>query len=278
MNKTKIPGWLLNAATLLLFIAAFFLAIMAEQSSATNQVFLRLSATAINIFAIATLLQRFVIPRVQLLPGQFIYKTIVYGTALILGILPLQIFYLLSQFQSGAGDSWLSSFGDVIYKLMLLPFGMVEKSALLPSNIILLLTSGIAILLFVLFLGGLLALVDTLWRRERERNNVQALQLHQLHAQMQPHFLFNTLNTIVGTLRQDAEKAEVLLISLSDFYRQILVHNQHQHIALADEKLFLVNYFTLLMARFGKQLSWQIDFSKAMLNQKIPVFYFATTM
>lgn len=95
--------------------------------------------------------------------------------------------------------------------------------------------------------------------REREHNLTQA-QLQALKTQLNPHFLFNTLNAISELVYEDAEEAEKTISKLSELLRLSLKSDQAQEIALCDELEFLRMYVeiqqTLLQERL--KIEWRI--------------------
>jgi LytS/YehU family sensor histidine kinase len=95
--------------------------------------------------------------------------------------------------------------------------------------------------------------------REREHNLTQA-QLQALKTQLNPHFLFNTLNAISELVYENAEEAEQTISKLSELLRLSLKTEQAQEIALCDELEFLRMYVeiqqTLLQERL--KVEWRI--------------------
>ena len=79
-------------------------------------------------------------------------------------------------------------------------------------------------------------------------------QLQNLHAQLQPHFLFNALNTISSVMYDDVPRADRMMSSLSELLRASLRASQAQQIALAEELAVLDRYLELMRARFGDRL------------------------
>jgi two-component system LytT family sensor kinase len=103
------------------------------------------------------------------------------------------------------------------------------------------------------------------WRLERERllalqKHLAESQLAQLKAQLQPHFLFNALNTISALMQVDVERADRLLTQLADLLRSSLTASARQTSALRDEIGLLRLYAAIMCERFTGRvtLEWQI--------------------
>ena len=99
---------------------------------------------------------------------------------------------------------------------------------------------------------------------------VQA-QLAVLQAQLQPHFLFNTLNTIASLIR-DARPGEAtdLVARLGDLQRESLAHGRRHEIALRDEIAFIDAYLDIERARFSDRLVVDIDVPPDTLDARLP--------
>lgn len=104
------------------------------------------------------------------------------------------------------------------------------------------------------------------WQSERERllNVQKALaesQLLRLQAQLQPHFLFNALNTISSLMHVDPERADRLLARLGDLLRASLQVSHRDQTSLRDELQLLELYAQIMEERFADRVSvvWQID-------------------
>jgi LytS/YehU family sensor histidine kinase len=102
------------------------------------------------------------------------------------------------------------------------------------------------------------------------RQKTLELQLSNLQARIQPHFLYNILNTIANLVFVDAKKAEKAIVELSTFYRSILKHVMCNTITLDKEVDIVIRYLYLEKIRFGKRLSYSISFDKECQNVKIP--------
>jgi two-component system sensor histidine kinase LytS len=106
-------------------------------------------------------------------------------------------------------------------------------------------------------LGQLLSTQIELSELDLQRELAVHSELKALQAQINPHFLFNTLNTITSFIRTDPQKARKLLVQFSDFFRKTLEWREG-FITLAQELDYIANYLVLERARFGDQLV--IDF------------------
>jgi len=103
------------------------------------------------------------------------------------------------------------------------------------------------------------------WRLERERllalqKHLAESQLAQLKAQIQPHFLFNALNTISALMQTDVDRADRLLTRLADLLRSSLKASARQTSALRDEIELLRLYAGIMSERFAGRvtLDWRI--------------------
>ncbi len=83
-----------------------------------------------------------------------------------------------------------------------------------------------------------------------ERARTQS-ELAALKAQLDPHFLFNSLNTLGHLIGQDSERAREFCDTLAEVYRYVLDSRKHDLVPLADELAFVRRYHRLLELRFG---------------------------
>jgi len=84
-------------------------------------------------------------------------------------------------------------------------------------------------------------------------------QVDALRMQLHPHFLFNTLNTISGLMREDVEAADLMLAQLSELLRRTLATDRRQEVPLAEEIQWLRAYLAIQQTRFGPRLRVDID-------------------
>jgi len=95
-------------------------------------------------------------------------------------------------------------------------------------------------------------------------------QLHTLQRQMQPHFLFNTLNTISALMHRDVEAADAMIARLSDLLRMSLQRVGVQEVALKEELDFLSKYLEIEQTRFRDRLTVVFDIQADTLHALVP--------
>ena len=100
---------------------------------------------------------------------------------------------------------------------------------------------------------------STLKETEQLKKEYMHSQLLGLKSQMNPHFLFNGLNTLSSLINEDAEKAEEFLDHMSKVYRYLLRNNEEQLVTVATELNFIQSYYFLLKARHKEGLQLHIE-------------------
>ena len=106
-------------------------------------------------------------------------------------------------------------------------------------------------------------------RTERLKNQWQEARLQSLNMQLNPHFLFNTLNTISATMYENVRDADHMLVLLSDMLRRTL-NLTAARIPLSQELTMLSQYIRIMKARFGDQLAVVIQQEKNMADALVP--------
>lgn len=89
--------------------------------------------------------------------------------------------------------------------------------------------------------------------KELKKMNLQ-MQYDSLKVQIQPHFLFNTLNTLIGLMKMDVPRAIHFTEEMAYVYRYLLEANERQLISLAEEMRFTRAYFFMLKTRYSEGL------------------------
>jgi LytS/YehU family sensor histidine kinase len=119
-------------------------------------------------------------------------------------------------------------------------------------------------------LASILSLHLELAEADRERQLAADARLNALRAQINPHFLFNTLNTIASKARTDPEDARRLLLRLGDFFRYS-IRQDGQFADFAQEYFFVRTSVALEQARYGDSLAVRFDVDPQVLSVQVPV-------
>ena len=136
---------------------------------------------------------------------------------------------------------------------------------------------SIKIVLFTgLWLGIIFGLASfTRWRQEREQlltlqKHLAESQLAQLKAQLQPHFLFNALNTISSLMQVDVERADRLLTRLADLLRSSLQATARDMTSLREELKLLEMYAQIMQERFPGRVTLAWNVADDALDVEVP--------
>jgi two-component sensor histidine kinase len=139
---------------------------------------------------------------------------------------------------------------------------------------------GTALLLNIpvywLVVGGLLWQRAAEASRERERRALRLeaqlaeARLGALRAQLQPHFLFNALNTISVLMHEDVGRANRVLVLLSQLLRRALDTSMAGEVALEEEIAFIDAYLEIEKVRFDHRLHYRLDVEPGLLDARVP--------
>lgn len=128
---------------------------------------------------------------------------------------------------------------------------------------------------------GIVTMVAINWhswfeQKETDRRKADAerlardAELYKLRQQLQPHFLFNSLNSINALIGSRPAEARKMVQQLSDFLRGTIRKEETQWVSLQEELQYLQLYLDIEKVRFGNRLSTQIDIEEATLPMKLP--------
>ncbi len=106
---------------------------------------------------------------------------------------------------------------------------------------------------------------------QQKRELLAQVEIKLLQAQVNPHFLFNALNTISAVIRRDPTKARELIQHLSQFFRSNL-KQKVESVSLRDELAHVNAYLTIEKARFTDRLEVDIDIEESLLDKLLPTF------
>lgn len=120
-------------------------------------------------------------------------------------------------------------------------------------------------------LSELLSNQIELYKLNKLAEEVSTAKFKALRAQIEPHFLFNALNTISSFCRTNPLKARELILNLSNYFRKTL-KRQEDFIYLKEEVEFIQSYFSIEKARFGDRLKLFINIPDKIMEVKVPSF------
>jgi two-component sensor histidine kinase len=105
----------------------------------------------------------------------------------------------------------------------------------------------------------------------RLNEQLSKAQLDALRRQIEPHFLFNTLNAIAGLVREKRNDAAVsMIVQLSDFLRRVVEDSNRQQVPLGEELEFAQKYLDIQKVRFGERLQLSVDIPKELFSAQVP--------
>ena len=113
-----------------------------------------------------------------------------------------------------------------------------------------------------------------LQEKERTEEQLRALaaqaELRALKAQINPHFLFNTLNTVAQLIHADPARAEATIERLAEMFRYVLAGSQRGVVSLREELAFVDGYLEIERARFGPRLRVDREIATGILDIPVP--------
>lgn len=115
-----------------------------------------------------------------------------------------------------------------------------------------------AIIGFVVFYGIKWIIKEIRWINELKNERAKAELLH-LKGQVNPHFFFNMLNNLYGLVAKDPNKAQALLLRISDLMRYGIYDGQKDTVMLKEEIDYLKNYIELHKMRYHKPIDVRFD-------------------
>lgn len=127
----------------------------------------------------------------------------------------------------------------------------------------------------LLLVGYLLNFNERLARQQTEtarlNEQLSKAQLNALRRQIEPHFLFNTLNAIAGLVREKRNDAAVAMIAgLSDFLRRVVENSDRQQVPLSEELEFAQKYLDIQKMRFAERLQVSVDVPSELFPAQVP--------
>jgi two-component system LytT family sensor kinase len=107
-------------------------------------------------------------------------------------------------------------------------------------------------------------------REARLIHQVVEAELRALRAQVNPHFLFNSLNTIAALVVPEPAKAEEMTLRLAKIFRHVLIHADQPFSSIEEEISFLRTYLEIEKVRFGERLKIEFDVNESVAQLSVP--------
>ena len=155
-------------------------------------------------------------------------------------------------------------------------YNLLNDSAYELSQFIIF-VSFLNILTFLFFWLALYLLIKITVRMRLERveslqlqAELKESQLNTLKGQLNPHFLFNSLNNIRGLMLEDVYKARDMITRLSEILRYSLNKDNIDTISISEELQMVDNYIALSKIQFEERLQYDSEVKETLLNNKIP--------
>lgn len=98
------------------------------------------------------------------------------------------------------------------------------------------------------------------------------IELQSLQSKINPHFLYNALNSIAILTRYDAGKSEKMALALSDFFKYSLNKEQKEMVPIREELKSVETYLEIEKVRFGDRLNYELDCPENLIDSQIPLF------
>lgn len=185
----------------------------------------------------------------------FLVVAVFGGTSLISGLVWLGVCQFWNYLGLSIGESWAG----------------IELS---PKLSTLMFIGGSVAYLFSIMAHDVLIAFENLRAAERREATAELLardaELQVLRSQINPHFLFNSLNSISALTTIDAAGARSMTIELANFYRQTLALSEKKRITLQEEIKLCQNFLAIEKIRFGKKLQASMDIDETAMACLIP--------
>jgi len=128
---------------------------------------------------------------------------------------------------------------------------------------------------------GCITMISILWYNQQEQKEkdtrktdaeklAKEAELFKLRQQLQPHFLFNSLNSINALIGSRPEEARKMVQQLSDFLRATIKKEETQWVTLQEELQYLQLYLDIEKVRFGNRLATDINIDENTQSMKLP--------
>lgn len=214
-------------------------------------------------------------------PLNYLYAAI-YGLVILEMLTRLNLFIARKvPWDKGPARTWLvqTLAGSLVVLLAVVVVRLLFNLFILPGKLVIFsdesIIAGIALLFLLTFnlaeLGFFLndRYRSSLAEMERYRKENAEYQFEMLKLQLNPHFLFNSLNTLSSLVYENPEKAGEFIRKLSDVYRYVLDNRSRELVSLAEEMAFIRSFTYLLGLRFQGMIEFIFKVDDDALRKKI---------
>jgi sensor histidine kinase YesM len=168
------------------------------------------------------------------------------------------------------GGYYVIDFFGGLFLYLVLDFSLDD--GLIPNPVLKFITSTLfSFLIMTIYESFYLSMQLNKSQIEKEKlfkENISS-QLSGLRSQINPHFLFNSLNTLSSLIHEDPARADQFVTKLSKVYRHVLENNDETIVTLKEELTYLRAYIHLLKERFGDNLVYEENIDSSQLNKYI---------
>ena len=161
--------------------------------------------------------------------------------------------------------------------LSYLAYNLIHEKALDAKNHIMMVSTFLNIFLFILFWALFYISIKTIINSKKRRieylqlqSSLKDSQLNTLKGQINPHFMFNSLNNIRGLMLEDVEKARDMITRLAELLRYSLSKSSDSTIKVKDELEMVNNFIELSYIQFEDRLTYKENVDQNLLTQEIP--------
>lgn len=204
-------------------------------------------------------------------------------------LLAIPVWYAVRYSQSGKQSSFNLIFSHLVSLIIILFIWFGSSSAILhslfQSNILYVdffvtsvpwrIISGILFYLILVMVFYVIIYYNNLQEKLRNEAKLNEIvkdsELNLLKAQINPHFLFNSLNSVSSLILTNPSKAQEMVIKLSDFLRYSISRDKERFSTLQFELENTRRYLDIEQVRFGSRLEYDFTISHGCISQQIPV-------
>jgi signal transduction histidine kinase len=219
-----------------------------------------------------TLVQRMVISKLTVFGSvqQWILRSFVYAISICMAYLAGFLFqYAILKPELNLTEFIEDTFWSNFVAFISSPLDLEFISSFFKGENLIALVPFFAVIILISMVSLIGSFVEMRWQQNRQQLAVDRAELTALKAQIEPHFLFNSLNTIASEIRNDPDKAEQLIIQLSDILRYLFDNSSREMIRIDEEIGFLKKYADLIKARFDDKI--EIKWRNSLQNGGIEV-------